>query len=299
MEKLGFGALLKTAFKRCFERRLSHLVAIQLLLSFLALLPFTIGGIEVFLIYVRQNPAELPRAIKICIALALYYLPCVYFLSLVDYGMMREILRPEPRIGRGLKSGFARWKVAFYPIPWIIIALLILLVASLLINTWLLPLIGSRADVALTVAVNKTAVFPVNCAIAIVELFLICAVAANHTRVGFDQLYRRTFAAIRNGWGRCLGGLLMVNLLGIALVLPLMATAVLMLYEIVPEKVGLIVLAVLLCPVIWAALRLQVFKNVYFMNLFVDASGISRAEMGLPDETGTPAAAAGEGAEQK
>ena len=58
MEKLGFGALLKTAFKRCFERRLSHLVAIQLLLSFLALRLWRVEGAVAV---VRVNGVEIER----------------------------------------------------------------------------------------------------------------------------------------------------------------------------------------------------------------------------------------------
>ena len=211
MEKLGFGALLKTSFKRCVERRLSHLVAIQLLLTFLALLPFLIGMIASVCIISRRDPADGLLILKIYGALALYYLPCSYFLCLVAYGMMRETLRPEPRIGRGLKSGFARWKIALYPVPWFIAAVFISWISKSLLARLPARLpVGGPGNELLRFAVGEVSGFAVTCVIGAVSQLLMCAVAASDTRVGFGELYRRTGAAIRNGWGRCLGGVLAV-----------------------------------------------------------------------------------------
>ena len=289
MEKLTFGALLKTAFKRSVERRLSRLIAMQMLLSFLALLPFLLGGVVLVLLTVRKNPADVPLMLGVLGAMALYYLPCLYLICLIGYGFLREILYPEARIGRGLKSGFARWKVAFYPIPWWIAAFLIAVLTNKLLEAVLLP--GVFALI-----VCQLAGFTISVALGIVSAFMMCAVAASDTSVRFGELYRRAFAAVKNGWGRYLGGLAMMYLLAGALLLP---TAAMVHFffnpyyperRIVPFSIGIIVFAVWLCVLIWALLRMWVFSSVYTMNLFVDASGISRAEMGLPNEDGGEAA---------
>ena len=276
MEKLTFGALLKTAFKRCVERRLSRLIAMQMLLSFLALLPFLFGGGVLVLLTVRKNPADVPLMLGVFGAMALYYLPCLYLICLIGYGFLREILYPEARIGRGLKSGFARWKVAFYPIPWWIAA----------------AFIGSAVNVFGAVcgeAAKQLLSFVVGIVLGIVSSFLLCAVAASDTGVRFGELYRRTFAALKNGWGRYLGGLMVIYLLWFALLIPTVIMGLLFFYpawQLVPFNIGIPVFAAWMCLFVWAAFRVWVFFCVYLVNLFVDASGISRAEMGLPDENG-------------
>ena len=83
MEKLGFGALLKTAFKRCVERQLSRLVAIEVLLMFLAMLPLMIGGIVLVVLMVRKDPADTPLILGVFGGMVLYYLPFIYFIFLV------------------------------------------------------------------------------------------------------------------------------------------------------------------------------------------------------------------------
>ena len=95
------------------------------------------------------------------------------------------------------------------------------------------------------------------------------------------------YAAVKNGWGRYLGGVLMMYLLWFALLVPTVVMGLLFFYpawQVVPFNIGIPVFAVWLCLLVWAALRVWVFTCVYLMDLFVDASGITRAEMGLPVE---------------
>jgi len=120
-----------------------------------------------------------------------------------------------------------------------------------------------------------------------VSTFLMCAVAASDTSVSFGDLYHRAFTALRNGWGRYLGGLAMTYLLILALMLPTVVMVMLFFHpkmRVVPFEIGIPVFAVWLCVLIWALLRWLIFFSVYFISLFVDASGISRAEMGFPAE---------------
>ena len=100
MEKLGFGTLLKTAFKRCVERQLSRLIAVEVLLMFLAVLPLVIGGIVLVRLSVMKDPGNAPAILGIFGGMALYYLPCIYFTSLAAYGFLREILYPLPSANR-------------------------------------------------------------------------------------------------------------------------------------------------------------------------------------------------------
>ena len=152
MEKLEFGALLKTAFKRCVERQLSRLIAMQMLLPFLAALPLIVGmTVLVMMVSLKQYVFYGVSIITVLAAMVLYYLPCIYFICLVNYGLVREILYPEARIGRGLRSGFARWKVAFYPIPWFF-AVVFIMAAWGLVQILLLRVLPSAAQ--LTQLVN-------------------------------------------------------------------------------------------------------------------------------------------------
>ena len=283
MEKPTFGALLNNAFRRCVERQLSRLLAINVLFSSLALLPLIVGmTVLVMMVSLKQYVFYGVSIITVLAAMVLYYLPCIYFICLVNYGLVREILYPEARIGRGLKSGFARWKVAFYPIPWWFAAVFIA-AAWNLVQALLLRFLPSAAPLARLVG------FVLNVAIGMVSSFLMFAVAASDTDVRFGELHRRAFTALKNGWGRYLGWLAMMYLLGFALLLPTIVMGLLFFYpalRVVPFNIGIPVFAVWLCVLIWALLRLWVFSYVYFMDLFVDASGITRAEMGLPDENG-------------
>lgn len=282
MEKLEFGALLKTAFKRCVERQLSRLIAIEVLLMFLAMLPLMIGGIVLVVLMVRKDPADTPLILGVFGGMVLYYLPFIYFIFLVGYGFLRELLYPETRIGRGLKSGFARWKVAFYPVPWLFAAIFIM-VAWGLVQAVLLRFLPSASSL------TKLVEFALNIAIGAVSTFLLYAVAASDTGVRFGELYHRAFAALKNGWGRYLGGMAMLYLLWAALLIPTVIMGFLFFYpktQVVPLNIGIPVFAVWMCLFVWAALRLWVFTCVYFMDLFVDASGITPAEMGLPVEDG-------------
>ncbi len=280
MKKLEFGALLKTAFKRCVERQLSRLVAIEVLLMFLAALPLMIAGIALVLLTVRKDPNDVPLILGVFGGMALYYLPFMYFICLVGYGFRRELLYPEARIGRGLKSGFARWKVAFYPIPWFFAAIFILAAWSL-VQALLLRFAPSTSS--LTQLVNTA----LNVAVGMVSSFLMCAVAASDRSVRFGELYHRAFTALKNGWGRYLGGMLMMYLLWFALLVPTVVMGLLFFYpgwHVVPFNIGIPVFAVWLCLFVWGAFRVCVFTCVYLMDLFVDASGITLAEMGLPVE---------------
>ena len=280
MEKLEFGALLKTAFRRCVERQLSRLIAMQMLLSFLAALPFVIGGTGLAMLSAREDPENWAAILSIFGGMVLYYFPFLYFICLVGYGFSRELLYPEARIGRGLRSGFARWKVAFYPIPWFF-AVVFILAAWGLVQTLLLRFAPSASS--LTQLVSSV----LNIAVGAVSAFLMCAVAASDTGVSFGELYRRAFTALKNGWGRYLGGMLMMYLLWIALLVPTVIMGFLFFYpktQVVPLNIGIPVFAVWMCLFVWAALRVWVFTCVYLMDLFVDASGITPAEMGLPVE---------------
>ena len=282
MKKLEFGALLKTAFKRCVERQLSRLVAIEVLLMFLAALPLMIAGIALILLTIRKDPNDVPLILGIFGGMALYYLPFMYFICLVGYGFRRELLYPEARIGRGLKNGFARWKVAFYPIPWFF-AVVFIMAAWSMVQMLLLRVLPTASSL------TKLVEFALNVAAGAVSSFLMCAVAASDTGVRFGELYRRAFTALRNGWGRYLGGLLVMYLLWFALLIPTVIMGLLFFYpawQLVPFNIGIPVFAVWMCVFVWAAFRVWVFTFVYLVNLFVDASGITRAEMGLPDENG-------------
>lgn len=285
MEKLGFGALLKIAFKRCVERRLSRIIAIQLLLSFLAALPLVVGALAMVSIVCRGNlAADAVPLLCLCGGMLVYYLPFIYFVSLVGYGSLREVLQSEARIGRGLKSGFARWKVAFYPIPWFFAAGIAMAV-FLHIEKLLLLGIDDEWTPAVKILVFigvKALKFAVYWLVGMVTQFLFCAVAASDTGVGFPELYKRMFAAVKNGWGRYLGGWVMLYLLIVAIVLPGQLIPLLGVLKIVSWQVLPFLILVWLCLLIWAGLRLWVFCHVYNLNLFVDASGITRAEMGLP-----------------
>ena len=284
MEKLGFGALLKTAFKRCVERQLSRLIAMQMLLTFLAALPFMIAGIVLVLLTVRKDPGDVPLILGVFGGMALYYLPWLYFICLVGYGFFRELLYPEARIGRGLRNGFARWKVAFYPIPWFFAVVFILAVWGVA-QILLLRVLPSAAQ--LTRLVSSV----LNIAIGMVSSFLMCAVAASDRSVRFGELYRRAFTALKNGWGRYLGGLMVIYLLWFALLIPTVIMGLLFFYpawQLVPFNIGIPVFAAWMCLFVWGAFRVWVFTCVYLMDLFVDASGITLAEMGLSPEDEPP-----------
>ena len=300
MEKLGFGALLKTAFKRCVERQLSRIVAMQTLLAFAVMLPLVIGVYATVLIFVRDKlSADWPWLAGILVAMVLYYVPCIYLIGLVNHGMMREILYPEARIGRGLKNGFARWQIALYPIPWFFVAGFVSGMTNALER--LLQLMHTPFGIS---AISVQALgFIVGMAISMVTQFLFCAVAASDTNVSFGDLYKRAFTAVKNGWGRYLGGLVMFWLLcigvGVITVVPV-SLALFAFRKSFPGGPGwwIALFAVVVCLLIYLGFRLIVFWNVYFMNLFVDASGISNAEMGLPvEDDGEAAPEAAETAE--
>ena len=290
MEKLSFGALLKTAFKRCVERQLSRIVAMQTLLTFVVILPLAIGSVALMMIFVRDRlPTDWPWLAGILVAMVLYYVPCVYLIGLVNLGMTREILYPEARIGRGLKNGFARWKVAFYPIPWFFVAGFVSGMTNALVRMMEL------LDITFGAICAQALGFVVGTVVGMVTQFLFCAVAASDTDVSFVDLYKRAFAALRNGWGRYLGGLVMFWLLctgvGVITIVPV-TLAIFAFRRSFPGGPGwwIALFAVVVCLLIYLGFRLMVFWNVYFMNLFVDASGITRAEMGLPVEAATEAA---------
>ena len=79
----------------------------------------------------------------------------------------------------------------------------------------------------------------------------------------------------------------MMYLLWFALLVPTIVMGLLFFYpawRVVPFSIGLPVFAVWLCLFVWAAFRVWVFTCVYLVDLFVDASGITLAEMGLPAE---------------
>ena len=85
----------------------------------------------------------------------------------------------------------------------------------------------------------------------------------------------------------------MLYLLWAALLIPTVIMGFLFFYpktQLVPLNIGIAVFAVWMCLFVWAALRVWVFSCVYTIELFVDASGITRAEMGLPAEDAPEAA---------
>ena len=274
MEKLGFGALLKTAFKRCFERQLSHIVAAQVMIAFLALLPMLIGAVALVVMYaLKTNPWAMLAVVG---AIALYYLPCLYFLCLMNYGMMREVIYPEAQIGRGLRNGFARWKIAFYPIPWMI-------ASGIASGVMQRAAAGNVGGAALH--------WVISILLGIVSTFVGCAVAASDTTVSFADFCKRVFTAVKNGWWRALCGMFVLGVLFLAVFL-LAAIPVAVRFFILrgngplPAAGWIALYAVIVGLFIYLGFRLWVFSCVYMMNLFVDASGITRAEMGLPVEGG-------------
>ncbi len=282
--KLSFAALFKTAFKRCAERQLSRIIAVNTFVTFLIMIVLMWAAAELFAA-LSLSPVFLEWGWDVTIAAAMLYavrycLPFFSFSSFVGCGLIREVCCSEARIGRGVKNGFARWRSALYQLPWY--AVMWMLCAVL----WYMAQRSGNGFAKLLLII-------VTYLSTIVSMFLICAVAASDKGVRFGELYRRTFAAVAKGWGRALGGIFMTLLLYIGCFL--LAGIAEFLSDFIVEMfyagggvataiLPALVAAVLIAAAVWGSFRTLTFFVVYMMNLFVDASGISRAEMGLPDE---------------
>ena len=282
--KLSFAALFKTAFRRCAERQLSRIIAVNTFVTFLIMIVLMWAAAELFE-SLALSPVFLKWGWVVTIAAAMFYavrycLPFLSFGSFVGCGLIREVCCSEARIGRGVKNGFARWRSALYQLPWY--AVMWMLYAVLL---YMARRSGSGFATLLLIIVGYLST--------IVSMFLFCAVAASDTSVRFGELYNRTFAAVVKGWGRALGGIFMTLLLYIGCFLLICIAEFLsgfigeMFYAGRGVAVALVLAAaiiILMAAAVWGSFRVLVFFVVYMMDLFVDASGISRAEMGLPDE---------------
>ena len=280
--KLSFAALLKTAFRRCAERQLSRIIAVDAFITFLIMIVLMWAAAELFAA-LSISPVFLEWGWDVTIAAAMlsavrYCLSFFSFSNFVGCGLIREVLCSEARIGRGVRSGFARWRSALYQLPWY--AGMWLLCAVL---RYISQRSGSGFAVLLLIIVTYLST--------IVSMFLICAVAASDKGVRFGELYNRTFAAVVKGWGRALGGIFMTLLLYIGCFLLICIAEFLsgfigeMFYAGWGVAVALVLAAaiiILMAAAVWGSFRVLVFFVVYMMNLFVDASGITRAEMGLP-----------------
>ena len=282
--KLSFAALFKTAFRRCAERQLSRIIAVNTFVTSLIMIVLMWAAAELFE-SLALSPVFLKWGWDVTIAAAMFYavrycLPFLSFGSFVGCGLIREVCCSEARIGRGVKNGFARWRSALYQLPWY--AVMWMLCAVL---WYMAQRSGSGFATLLLIIVTYLST--------IVSMFLICAVAASDKGVRFGELYNRMFAAVVKGWGRALGGIFMTLLLYIGCFL--LAGIAEFLSDFIGEMfyagggvataiLPALVAAVLIAAAVWGSFRTLTFFVVYMMNLFVDASGITRAEMGLPDE---------------
>ena len=182
------------------------------------------------------------------------------------------------RVLRGLRSGAKRWRGLFYLLPWY--------AAAWFATVVLLDIerrCGNPFATVLWYAGRSL--------LAMMTTFLTCAIATGPADIRFREVYKRAVAAVKNGWGRFLVGLLAALLLYKACLL--LFDPYLMVLEVYPELMmsealygweARVIVILLKTVAIWGGFRVVAFFMVYMVNLFVDASGITRSEMGLPVE---------------
>lgn len=195
-----------------------------------------------------------------------------WVMQMLSEGWARELLYPATRIGRGIRSGFARWRGVLYLVPWIFACGIVGGIRALLgvLLDGLLPLPGSWL-VGAVFMVIETAMGMVT--------FLLCAgIAAEAANIGIDPLYRNAFRAFRNGWGRQLLLILVsygVALASLLLALPgLIALGCGIQFESKSALIGgavWMLLWLIAMIVVW--LRAIAVLGACGMYLYVDASG--------------------------
>ena len=268
-------ALLKTAFRRCAERQLSRIIAVEVFAAFLVWASIAYGMTAALGFYPFGTDGKFVSAPIMATG---FCLPLFSFGNFIACGLIREILLPEMRVLRGLRSGAKRWRGLFYLLPWY--------AAAWFATVVLLDVERRCGNTAATVLW-----YAGRSLLAMVTTFLTCAVAVGHADIRFREVYKRAVAAVKNGWGRFFVGLLAALLLYKACLL--LFDPYLIVLDVYPELMmskalygwhASVIVILLKTVAIWGVFRVVAFFMVYMMNLFVDASGITRAEMGLPDE---------------
>ena len=275
MGKLSFAALLKTAFKRCAERQLSRIIAIDVFVAFLVWGSIAYGMTAALGFYPFGPDGKF---VSTPIMATGFCLPFFSFGNFIGSGLIREILLPELRVTRGLKSGAKRWRGFFYLLPWYAAAWFATLV--------LLDVERRCGNTAATVLL-----YAGRSLLAMMTTFLTCAIATGPADIRYREVYKRAVAAVKNGWGRFLVGLFAALLLYKACLLLFEPSLIVL--EVFPDLMmsealygweARVIVVLMKIVAIWGVFRAVAFFMVYMINLFVDASGISRAEMDLPVE---------------
>ena len=133
--------------------------------------------------------------VRLLLALAMLFVLWLfgcYVMQMLNTGWVRELLYPATRIGRGIRSGFARWRTILYLVPWLFACAMVGTIRA--VTDRLLP-----PFVGLSVAGGFMAI---ELAMGMVSFLLCAGIAAGAVNIGFETLYRNAFRAFKNGWGR-------------------------------------------------------------------------------------------------
>ena len=199
----------------------------------------------------------------------LWLLGC-WVIQMLNTGWARELLYPATRIGRGIRSGFARWRTILYLVPWLIACAFVGGVRAVLGN--LLPVF-----VGLSVAWGFMAV---ELALGMVSFLLCAGIAAGAADIGFETLYRNAFRAFKNGWGRQLLLILVSYAVAVASLLLAAPGAIALICGVHFENKSVVIggavwLVIWLIAMILVWLRAAAVLGACGMYLYLDASGVA------------------------
>jgi hypothetical protein len=237
----------------------------------------------------KRGWGDPPKSFLVRLLLALgviffLWLLLCWVMQMLNTGWVRELLYPTTRIGRGIRSGFARWRTILYLVPWLIACAIVGIIRAVLSK--LLP-----AFPGLSVTWGFMAV---EMAMGMVSFLLCAGIAAGAADIGFETLYRNAFRAFKNGWGRQL--LLILIAYGVALASMLLAApgAIALFCGVHFENRAAMIgggvwMAVWLIVMILVWLRAMAVLGASGMYLYLDASGVA------PELDGDAPAAAPEG----
>ena len=286
MEKQRFGELFNRAWARGREWRLSGFLLLESLFAFVAALPFmaALVGLVLWVDWPKKGadpacgvPAFFGQLLVLLTAGLAAWLIYMWIVQMLVIGLKRETLYPATEIGRGLRSGFARWLTVLYPLP-LSIGIGLLAMARSALN--------QLAPVAMLLGAGG-GLWLLQVAVSLYMDFLFFGIAAGSPQLGFGELYRRAFVAFKNGWGRmllwalCLTGLIGASILS---AVPATVGVVIGLRHDNPTALtgGIVGLSCWALVMIAVWIRANVVSNAFGMYLYLDASG-TPAELDAPE----------------